>query len=71
MSVKAKSIYKAIPANSGTDKTLYSKADLKSNFKIHINPRVRPHPKHDIPKILLIGQREASKTFVVAYKIIK
>ncbi len=71
MSVKAKSVYKTIPTNNGTDKTLYSKADLKSKLKTEINPLVRPQPTHDIPKILLIGQMEPPNIFVMTNRITK
>lgn len=64
----AKREYKAIPAKSGTDRTLYSNADLKSRFKIDIKPLVIPHPKQDIPKMFLMGHRDTEKILVNIYR---
>ena len=46
-------------------------ADLKSNFNIDIKPRVRPHPKQEIPNRLLMGHNEQENIFVKRYRIIK
>ena len=46
-----------MPKNKGRDKTLYSKADLKSKRKMDINPRVIPQPKQGMFKTFFIGHR--------------
>lgn len=65
MSAAANAKYSAVHINSGTDKTLYFKADLKSKFKTDINPLVIPHPKQDMPKKFLNGHNDTwGKIFV-------
>lgn len=63
MSIRENNVYKAIHINNGIDKTLYSSADLKSNFKIDIKPLVIPHPKQENPKIVFTGHSDTDKTF--------
>ena len=58
-----------MPANRGTDKTLYSKAFFKSKCKIEINPLVIPQPKQEIPKQFLTGHKETEKNFVKTNKM--
>ena len=57
--------------NKGIDKTLYSKAVLKSIFKIDIKPLVIPQPKQETPKKFLIGHKDTENIFVKMNRITK
>ena len=59
--------YKTIPINNGIDKTLYSKAVLKSKLKIAMNPLVIPQPKQEMPNMFFIGHKEVENIFVKIY----
>ena len=71
MSIKENIKYIAIPINKGIDKTLYSKAVLKSKFRIDIKPLVIPQPKQETPKKVFIGHKDTEKIFVKINRITK
>ena len=53
-----------MPKNRGIDNTLYFIADMKFNCKMHINARVNPQPKQEIPNKFFIGHSEHLNIFV-------
>lgn len=60
-----------MPKNNGIESALYSRAEIKFNFKIQIKARVIPQPKQEIPKRFFIGHNELLKIFVRMYKTVK
>ena len=54
-----------MPIKMGIDKMLYCMADLKSNLRMEINPRVRPHPGQETPNKLFIIHSGIETNFVM------